>query len=94
MNTTKSLLRAHVADQIADYRFSLRRLAEGEMSNADMKAEEDYAKKCIGNVRRIFQSRHTARIGRFGDVVMSFPQKDSPMLFAESTGAIRGALVK
>ncbi len=70
--TTVSLLRAQVADQIADYRFSLRRLAEGEMSNADMKAEEDYAKRCIGNVRRIFKSRHTAKIGVFGEVVLSF----------------------
>lgn len=72
MPTTKSLLRHSVADQIADYRFSIRRLAEGEMSNADMKAEEDYARKCITNVRRIFKGRHTAKIGRFGDVVLSF----------------------
>ena len=64
--TRKGLLRHALADQVSDYRFSLRRLAEGEMSNADMAAEEQYAAKCLGRVREIFKNRNVARTGTYG----------------------------
>ena len=70
--TDQQLVRHSVADLINDYRSTHRDFASGEMvryhDTAAMVSLCEYAYDCKQKAIAIFKHRHSARIGRFGQV--------------------------
>lgn len=68
-----TLIRDNIRDLISDYRATCRDLATGDaVKYHDTRALvglAEYAAECREKAFRIFRSRHTAKIGKFGETI-------------------------
>ena len=58
----KTTVQDSIRDEIADIRFSRRKIA----ANVNTEEERAYAEHCLSRVRWLFASRHTLKPNKFG----------------------------